>query len=59
MDPTLPLPPYLQPLPESDPRYDALNTSAYEYAYGPDPGDGYLKEFQIVVFVEPHTACKF
>ena len=58
MDPNLPLPPYLEPLPQTDPRFDGLNSSAYEYAYGPEPGDGNLKEFQIVHFLENHTAYR-
>jgi hypothetical protein len=28
-DPNLPLPPYLAPLPESDPQWASLNSSAY------------------------------
>lgn len=58
MDPDLPLPPYLEPLPTTDPQYDSLNASAYEYAYGPEPGDGNLKAFQIVRFMDNHTAYR-
>jgi len=29
MNTSLPLPPYLEPLPESDPHWAALNSSAY------------------------------
>ena len=53
MDPNLPLPPYLEALPETDPQWASLNSSAYAYAYGPDPGDGELAAFQIVQFVQP------
>ena len=58
MNESIPLPPYLAPLPQSDPEWAALNASAYEYAYGPNPGDGYLESFQIVVFTEPHHAYR-
>ncbi|KAL7525532.1 hypothetical protein ACHAWF_001404 [Thalassiosira exigua] len=58
MDPDLPLPPYLALLSPSDPRYDGLNASAYEYAYGPNPGGGNLKAFQIVVFEQAHDAYR-
>lgn len=58
MNTSLPLPTYLELLPESDPQWAALNSSAYSYAYGPNPGDGYLKEFQIVVFTKSHSAYR-
>jgi len=54
----LALPPYLSPLPESDPRYAALEVSAYRYAYGPSPGDGMLKKFELVVFEQDHDAYR-
>mmetsp|Transcript_53854 Transcript_53854/g.62186 ORF Transcript_53854/g.62186 Transcript_53854/m.62186 type:complete len:294 (+) Transcript_53854:118-999(+) len=54
----LDLPPYLLPLPESDPAYPGLNESAYNYAYGPNPGDGMLKEFEVVTFVTTHNAYR-
>ena len=52
------LPPYLVPLPESNPAYAGLNNSAYDFAYGPNPGDGNLKEFEIVSFTEAHDAYR-
>ena len=58
MNESIPLPPYLAPLPQSDPQWAALNASAYEYAYGPNPGDGYLESFQIVIFLEMHHAYR-
>jgi hypothetical protein len=58
MNESLPLPPYLAPLSQSDPRWAELNSSAYEYAYGPKPGDGNLESFQIVVFLEMHHAYR-
>ena len=58
MNDSVPLPSYLAPLPQSDPQWAELNSSAYEYAYGPNPGDGYLESFQIVVFLEPHHAYR-
>ena len=52
------LPPYLVPLPESNPAYAGLNSSAYDFAYGPKPGDGNLKEFEIVSFTAAHDAYR-
>jgi len=52
------LPPYLVPLPESNPAYAGLNSSAYDFAYGPNPGDGNFKEFEIVSFTAAHDAYR-
>lgn len=51
------LPPYLEPLPETDPAFEGFNSTANRFVLG-DPGQGGLVNFEIVTFTEEHDVYR-
>ncbi len=51
------LPPYMETMPTSDPRFSSLNESGADYALG-QPGDGGVTSYGVAILVKPHDTYR-